>query len=264
MTFKNYDFKENTLGFSKAVLEAVEKNYNAAKDIFYADAFGVDFHKCFSPLASSIFVYKNANEFEKLLSRKEAAYLQKRSPYNPHDYSLEVSRSAGGSMSGWATLKFLGAEGFQSILGGVLEKKFYLFKQLQKHTNIVCVNNDDTGFGTLLRIYGKNINAATQYDNELRDPKFKAALKRNNKMTEAIGELLWKWFRESKIINGQPTAYLSVTTGFRPATYNADMKDEKAVIYAIKIYPVNIFVTQEGIDHAIDCIVAARDELAAD
>lgn len=261
MTFKDYDFKANPLRFSTPALAAIRKNYKAVKDIFYADAFGVDFHKCFCPLGSSIFVYKNAGELERLLSRSEAAYLQKRSPYNPHDYSLEVSRSAGGSMSGWATLKFLGAEGFQQILGGILENKIYLLQQLRKHPDMVCVNREDTGWVTLLRIYDKGVTAAPQYEAELNNPKFKAALKRTNKKLEAIGELLWTWFREGKKINGKPTAYLSVTTGFRPVTYNADMRDEKAVVYAIKIYPVNVFITPESIDHAIDCIVAARNEI---
>ncbi|HEV8082740.1 MAG TPA: pyridoxal-dependent decarboxylase [Chitinophagaceae bacterium] len=264
MTFKDYNFKENVLSFSAPALKAIDKNYKAVKDIFYADAFGVDFHKCFSPLASSIFVYKNAKEFEQLLSRKEAGYLQKRSPYNPHNYSLEVSRSAGGSMSGWATLKFLGAEGFQTMLGNILENKIYLVHQLQKHKDIVCVNSEDTGWVTLLRIYARGVNAAGQYENELKNPTYKAVLKRNNKTIDAIGELLWKWFREGKKINGRPTAYLSTTTGFRPATYNVDLKDKKAVIYAIKIYPVNVFITRESMDHAVDCIVAARDEIVAD
>ena len=41
LAFKNYNFKENPLGFSDAVLPYLEKNYNAIKGIFFADAFGV-------------------------------------------------------------------------------------------------------------------------------------------------------------------------------------------------------------------------------
>lgn len=263
LTFKQYDFESNPLAFSEPTLFAIKKNYNAVKDILYADAFGVDFHKCFCPLNSSLFVYKNAHEFERLLRRTEAAYLQKRSPYNPHDYTLEVSRSASGSMAGWATLKSLGAEGFQRILGTVLENKMYLLKQLQRCTDIVCVNEEDTGWATLLRIYGKDVVAAQQYGQELNDPKHRGTLVRNNKMLGAIGELLWKWFREGKQLNGKPTAYLSITTGFRPALYNAGCQDKKAVIYALKVYPVSVFVTKESIDHAIACISAARDAVAA-
>jgi L-2,4-diaminobutyrate decarboxylase len=66
IAFKNYDFKKNPLGFSEEVLPYLEKNYNAIKGIFYADAFGVDFHKTgFSPYISSAFVYKNAENLNR-------------------------------------------------------------------------------------------------------------------------------------------------------------------------------------------------------
>lgn len=261
LTFKDYNFKANPLRFSEKALKAIQENYGAVKDILYADAFGVDFHKCFSPIVSSIFIYKNAHEFEKLLNRKESAYLEKRSPYNPNGYTLEVSRPAGGSISGWATLKFLGAEGFQAILGNVLERKIYLQQQLVNHKDIVCVNSENNGFVALLRIYKPDTDAAKQYTCELTDKKHKSALLKNNKMIHAIGELLWKWFREGKKINGQFTTYLSITTGFRNTVYNKNGHDEKAVIYAIKIYSVNVFVTNEIMDHAIGCIIAARDKV---
>ena len=261
IAFKNYDFTTNSLGFSKAVLPYLEKNYNAIKGIFYADAFGVDFHKTgFSPYISSVFVYKNAEEFESLLSREASAYLQPRSPYNPLNYTLEVSRAATGSMAGWATLKFFGHEGFQSVLGGILENKVYLQNQIAKNPEIVCVNPSDFGLVTLLRIYAKDFNAQVQFDCELQDPEFREDLIKHNKLTEAIGNILFEWFRSGKKINGHCTPYLSFSTGFRAAEYNRDMKDRDAVIYAIKMFPMNVYITPEVMNHVLDCIVAARDE----
>ncbi|MGD0711876.1 MAG: pyridoxal-dependent decarboxylase, partial [Bacteroidales bacterium] len=164
LAFKDYDFKTNPLGFSDVVLPYIEKNFNAIKGIFYADAFGVDFHKTgFSPYISSAFIYKNAEEFESLLSRGGQAYLQPRSPYNPMNYTLEVSRAATGAMAGWATLKFFGYEGFQSVLGGILENKVYLKNQIAKNSEMVCVNSSDYGLATLLRIYPKDVDARVQY-----------------------------------------------------------------------------------------------------
>jgi len=262
IVFKTYDFKANPLGFSNEVLPYLEKNYNAVKGIFYADCFGVDFHKSgFSPYISSAFVYKNADEFESLLSREQSAYLQPRSPYNPLNYTLEVSRAATGAMAGWATLKYFGYEGFQSILGGILENKVYLQNQLTKNQDMVCVNPDDYGFVTLLRIYPKGINPVDQFNNELNDPTFKTDLIKHNKFIHAIGDKLFEWFRSNKKINGQATPYLSFTTGFRPTTYNRDFHDNDATIYAIKIFPLNVHITAVIMNHVLDCIVAARDEL---
>jgi len=262
IAFKNYDFKKNPLGFSEAVLPYLEKNYNAIKGIFYADAFGVDFHKTgFSPYISSAFVYKNAAEFESLLSRKASAYLQPRSPYNPLNYTLEVSRTATGSMAGWATLKFFGHEGFQSVLGGILENKVYLKNKIELNPEMVCVNPFDYGLVTLLRIYPKGFDAQIQFNSELRDPVFRADLIKYNKLTHAIGDKLFEWFRSGKKINNHCTPYLSFSTGFRTAEYNREMKDSEAVIYAIKMFPMNVFITPEVMDHVLECIIAARDEV---
>jgi len=264
IAFKNYDFKINPLGFSEEVLPYIEKNYNAIKGIFYADAFGVDFHKTgFSPYISSTFVYKNAEEFESLLSRGGSAYLQPRSPYNPLDYTLEVSRAATGSMAGWATLKFFGHEGFQSVLGGILENKVYLKNQIEKKSEMVCVNPSDYGLVTLLRIYPEGIDAQAQFNSELQDPAFREQLIKHNKLTHTIGDTLFEWFRSGKKINGQCTPYLSFSTGFRTAEYNRDMKDSEAVIYAIKMFPLNVHITPEVMDHVLECIIAARDEVTS-
>lgn len=264
MAFKNYDFKTNPLGFSEEVLTCIEKNYTAIKDIFYADAFGVDFHKTgFSPYISSTFVYKDANEFESLLSRGPSAYLQPRSPYNPLNYTLEVSRAATGSLAGWATLKFFGHEGFQSVLGGILENKVYLKNRIASTVEMVCVNPSDYGLVTLLRIYPKGVEAQVQFDYELKDQAYRQDLIDNNKRTQAIGDILFEWFRSGKQVNGMCTPYLSFSTGFRPTEYNRDMKDSKAMIYAIKIFPMNVHITPEVMNHVLDCISAARDHVLA-
>lgn len=262
IVFKDYDFKLNPLGFSEEVLPYLERNYNAVKGIFYADCFGVDFHKSgFSPYISSTFVYKDAQEFELLLSREQSVYLQPRSPYNPLNYTLEVSRAATGSMVGWATLKFFGYEGFQSILGGILENKVHLKKQIEKHAEMVCVNAADDGFVTLLRIYPKAVDATTQYVRELCNSDSREELIEHNEFTHAIGDKLFEWSRSGKKINGQFTPYLSFTTGFRTAEYNRNAKDKEAVVYAIKIFPLNVNITPEIMNHVLDCIVAARDEV---
>lgn len=262
IAFKNYDFKANPLGFSDSVLPYIEKNYNAIKGIFYADAFGVDFHKTgLSPYISSAFVYKNTEEFESILSRGVTAYLQPRSPYNPMDYTLEVSRAATGSLAGWATLKFFGYQGFQSVLGGILENKVYLQSQIAKKSEMVCVNPSDYGLVTLLRIYPKGVDARTQYERELKDPKFREALIQHNQLTKAIGNKLFEWFRSGKKINGQCTPYVSFSNGFRTTEYNRDSVDPVAVIYAIKMFPMNVYITPEVMNHVLDCIIAARNHV---
>lgn len=259
LAFKEYDFNKNPLQFSQKVLHSAKKNLEAISEIEYADAFGVDFHKTFAPLTSSMFVYKNKDEFEQLLNREEAAYLQERGDYNPHQYTLEVSRNASGSMAGWATLKYLGAEGIQSILAHGLHNKNILLEKLDDFNDMVCVNDEDHGSVALIRIYPEHIDAKNTYEQELFQPLFSDQLALYNDLTQKIGDLLWKWFRERKTINGLPTAYLSFTKGFRTTRY--EDSTEQQPVYALKIYPVSVFVNDEHILHAIRCIRAAREEI---
>ena len=126
---------------------------------------------------------------------------------------------------------------------------------------MVCVNAADDGFVTLLRIYPKAVDATTQYVRELCNSDSREELIEHNEFTHAIGDKLFEWSRSGKKINGQFTPYLSFTTGFRTTEYNRNAKDKEAVVYAIKIFPLNVNITPEIMNHVLDCIVAARDEV---
>jgi L-2,4-diaminobutyrate decarboxylase len=184
-----------------------------------------------------------------------------RTPYNPMYYTLEVSRTASGSLAGWATLKYFGMEGMQAILGGILETKYYLYDLLKTHSEMVCVNPDDTGLITLFRAYPNGIDATAQYAKELNESGSRADLIKHNELTKAIGDKLYEWYREGKQIDGKYTPYMSFSTGFRNTEYNIDGGDAEAVVYAIKAFPMNVFVTPEVMKWALHCVNAARDEV---
>ena len=176
-------------------------------------------------------------------------------------YTLEVSRTASGSLAGWATLKYFGKEGMQSILGGILETKFYLYDLLKTHSDMICVNPDDTGLITLFRVYPTGTDAADQYKKELADKTSRADLQKHNKLTKDVGDKLYEWFRAGKKIDGKYTPYMSFSTGFRNTEYNREGTDTDAVIFAIKAFPMNVFVTPEIMKWALHCVAAARDEV---
>jgi hypothetical protein len=216
-----------------------------------------------APYVSSCFLYKDAAEFESLHRRGEDAYLQARTPYNPMYYTLEVSRTASGSLAGWATLKYFGMEGMQAILGGILETKYYLYDLLSTHPDMACVNPDDSGLVTLFRVYPKGVDAEAQFALELNDPRFREDLLHHNRLTEAVGNKLFEWYTGGKTLDGKYTPHLSFTTGFRTATYDRDGSDPAATVYALKSFPMNVFVTPEVMQWALHCVHAARDEVLA-
>ena len=260
--FKDYDFKNNPLEFSDRILPILRHNGAMMREIEHADCVGIDFHKVgFAPYVSSCFLYKNADEFETLHRRGGDAYLQVRTPYNPMYYTIEVSRTANGALAAWATMKYFGMAGFQAPLGGILETRYYLYDLLEEQHDMVCVNKEDTGLINLYRVYPKGVDAKVQYQKELTNPGGRPDLVQNNHLTEAVGNLLFEWYRTGKKIDGQFTPWMSFSTGFRVTEYNRDEKDPDEVVFALKSFPMNPFVTTEIMKHTVRCVLAARDEV---
>ena len=54
---------------------------------------------------------------------------------------------------------------------------------------------------------------------------------------------------------------MSFSTGFRNTEYNRDGTDAEAVIYALKAFPMNVFITPEIMQWMLHCVEAARDEV---
>ena len=129
---------------------------------------------------------KDLHRFQSLMSRPGSAYLQARTCYNPGLYTLEVSRTGSYSMAAWATLKYMGKEGFRSILGGILDIQHYFRDEaIANEPTAVCVNESDHGFVTLFRVYPTSVSdAATQYERELTDPSAKGELDTTTSSTE--------------------------------------------------------------------------------
>jgi len=266
LTFKDYDFASNPLGFSEKTLIAIQANLLGVKNIQYADAVGCDFHKVgWGPYNCSIFMVKNywkqnpatKTSFQEKMLRPGSDYLQARTSYNPGLYTLEVSRSSSYSMAGYAALTYLGKTGFWALLGGILEAKEYLRDQLASKSRFVCANDADNGFSTIFRVYPSGTDAKTQYNNELNEQASESDLHKYNLLQQSVANTLWNWFRSGKKLStGDQVPYTGLTTGFRPTNYNPDWSDKDAVIFGIKAFPMNINVD----DHTMDLVLTAVQE----
>ena len=131
LAFSTYDFKQNPLQFSPKALKILEQNYQQVKHLHLSDALGVDFHKTgWAPYISSLFMVKDYAKFRELLDRPTPAYLQDLTDYNPLKFTLETSRNGASSMAAWATLRLFGREGFQVMLGRIIEVGWFLRSQM--------------------------------------------------------------------------------------------------------------------------------------
>ncbi|HUO91035.1 MAG TPA: hypothetical protein VMU08_17825, partial [Rhizomicrobium sp.] len=65
-------------------------------------------------------------------------------------------------------------------------------------------------------------------------------------------------------VDDQYTPYMSFSTGFRVADYNRDGADPDAVVYALKMFPMNVHCSPQTMKHALKCVAAARDAVEAE
>jgi len=242
LAFRTYDFVRNPLQFSADALVAIKENARRIADLHYADAIGCDFHKTgWSPYNCSLFMVKEYELFTKLLERPAPAYLQDRTTYNPGHFTLETSRSGTYSTAGWATLKLMGYEGFQVMLGRIMEVEVYFRKLLAETRNLVCVNPTDHGFVTLFRVYPDWVDAKAQYKRELTDPAARDELYWYNMLQQNVANKLFAMLRDpSQSVPGwEFPPYTSFTAGYRPTIYAPNETDKRYWVYGLKAFPMS-------------------------
>ena len=139
--------------------------------------------------------------------------------------------------------------------------RLYMDSLIERQTEMVMADSDDTGFITLFRVYPKGTDARQQFSNELNDRNYRADLIANNRFQQAVGEKMFHWYLEGHKINGKPTPHIAYSTGFRTASWNKDGSDAEGTVYALKTYPMNVYNNPVVMDHVITCVLAARDEV---
>lgn len=242
LAFSTYDFTQNPLQFSQKALRILERNYQQVKHLHLSDAVGVDFHKTgWAPYTCSLFMVKDFAKFTKLLDRPTPAYLQDLTPYNPLKFTLETSRNGAAAMAAWATLRLFGREGFQVMLGRIIEVGLFLRQLIARDNNIVCVNPDNYGFVTLFRVYPSHINAKEQYEKELTDPEYREDLRAYNFLQQRLANKLFEMLRDpgQKVPGWENPPFMGFTAGYRPPAYDPAESDHRYWIYALKAFPMS-------------------------
>ena len=151
--FRDYDFKNNPLKIGKIALEKIEKQCKKIQEIKYADSFGVDFHKTgFCSYLASLYITLDRDELFQQNGYKGIPYEElEYGNYSPFQYTLELSRSLSGPIAAYVNLKLFGIEGYQRIIGGLMDTSEYLKAELDKNPRFEVINeNDSDGFVTLL------------------------------------------------------------------------------------------------------------------
>lgn len=145
--YKFYSFSENKLGLSDMVLNKIEKMCRLISDVKYADSIGIDFHKTgFCPYASSLILTRDRREIYKLNENSPVPLSDVQyGGYSPSNYTLELSRSSTGPLAALTSLQLFGIEGYQKLLGDIIEGACALIEYLSKEDCFEVINKNTNG-----------------------------------------------------------------------------------------------------------------------
>ncbi|MBO4294994.1 MAG: hypothetical protein J5896_06090 [Alphaproteobacteria bacterium] len=252
--FKDYDFKNNPLKFSKESIRKIHSLCQKISEIKYADSIGIDFHKTgFCPYTSSIFMIKNKNRYFSLNPCKNVPLEELVwGNFAPFQTSLELTRSASGAVSALICLKSLGKKGFQNIIGNLFSSTEIFRKRITKDKRIELINAETEGLATLFIIKPKAYENMNLQEILLLPSQ---EIEKIRQFNVGYGKFIQKLSHEGKI-NFTYTSSRSYTIG------NTGIK-----IGAIKAYPLSVFLniatTKEivkEISKTIDLFVLSGEE----
>jgi len=250
LNFIDYDFEKNPLGFSKNVLLRIMDTVNRISQIKFADSFGVDFHKTgYVPYISSMIIVKNRDDLTLLCRDKKnmTPLFHDESAYNPGVFTLETSRSASNILATWMTLKTLGREGYQVLIGHTIEISEFAREEIAKHEKygLYVVNGKPFGCDIFIRCYPPRVLPKEIYKKELWDD---SQLEIYTEYTNRFA----KWFFTNKSLGDNGVALSKTSAAFYTHTGSP--------MVALRIYLLNPYITPKSIKILIERLVKAKIE----
>ena len=248
--FNDYSWEANPLGFRPRTIRALAGVQRRIRHLGLADSLGVDFHKTgFCPYVSSLFLVKDRRDFD-LLSRspEQMPYLYHFGEHRPGMFTLEASRGGAGAMSALANLLLLGKQGWQALLGHLVEMSQVLREHLDGHSATTVVNRDNFGTVTLFRVYPEGVDTFFVPRREFSDPEFRDSLRRHNEYNRRIAAYL-----HDEALAGRGVV-ISLTECYRLTPYGEP-------IVALKSYILSPFVDEESVALLVRKVIEARDHI---
>ncbi|MFM9114840.1 MAG: pyridoxal phosphate-dependent decarboxylase family protein [Planctomycetota bacterium] len=149
------ELAENSLQFSEPVIAALRSVVQRVREVGRADSLGIDFHKtAFVPYISSLLLVRDRQDLSRLArDRSLMPYLFHSGAHHPGMFTLETTRSASGVLAALASLRVLGRQGLQLLLGRAVQWSLRLREKLREVPGVVILNPLNFGPVTLYRVY---------------------------------------------------------------------------------------------------------------
>jgi glutamate/tyrosine decarboxylase-like PLP-dependent enzyme len=158
--FRGYDFERNPLKINPATLEGLRRNVERADELRYADSFTVDFQKWgYVPYTSSLVMFKDRRDLKALENAPENfSYFERDLQGQTHLQStIECSRGAAGLFGAYAALRYLGVEGYRTVIAHCLQNANYFRQELGRlgFAKVLAAENQGPSVG--FRLYDPEV-----------------------------------------------------------------------------------------------------------
>ncbi|WP_338674351.1 pyridoxal-dependent decarboxylase [Streptomyces sp. SCSIO 30461] len=249
--FNDYDFEVNPLGFAARTLRALAGARHRIKALSLADSVGIDFHKTgFAPYICSLVVFKDGHDLQHLGRKPETMpMLYQHGDYHPGLYTLETSRMGGSALAAIANLRLLGRQGWQSVLGYIVDLSQHLRDLLEGQPHIRVLNRDSVGIVTLFRVYPEGVDTFDIERRELTDSAMREEVRTYNEYNHRIADYL-----HERAMQGKGVA-ISRTDAYRETLFGEP-------VLALKSYLVSPFDNEESVELVVRNVLEARQALA--
>lgn len=248
--FLDYDFEANPLDIDEATLMGLRRHVELFRQLKYADSFAVDFHKWgFVPYASSLVMVKDKSSFKALEHDPEQfSYFERSDTAHSHLQStIEASRSAVGVFSAYASLEYLGLEGYRTLIAHSLQNATYFCRRLEEIPGVTLLAPHNDGPSVTFRIYDPKV---------VKDPREELAFELKHGLDPLNRERLQRntaYHREDFLKRGKRDLYtnwVEYAAHTDYDEYNACVRipGEKAVFF-------NPLITTKQIDSFIDLLL---------
>jgi glutamate/tyrosine decarboxylase-like PLP-dependent enzyme len=251
--FNDYDIDANPLGFRRRTVRALAGAKRRICHLHLADSIGIDYHKTgFTPYIASQILVKDRRDFD-LISRapEQMPYLYQYGDYKPGMFTLETSRPGTGVLAALANLRLFGQEGWQALLGHLVEMAQLLREQLEGYATTTVLNRENFGTVTIFRVYPPDVDTFAIKQQEFGDPAFRGFLLKHNDYNRRIFDYL-----HCEALAGRGVL-LSLTDCYRMTSYGEP-------IVGLKSFILSPFVDEEHVQTVVEKVREAQAKVPAD
>lgn len=229
--FLGYDFEANELRINRRTLEGIRRNVERFAELRYADSFTVDFQKWgYVPYTSSLVMFRERDDLLYLRNDPENyCYFERDTQGHTHLQStVECSRGGVGVFGAYAALKYLGVEGYRTLVAHCVQNANYFRYQLKKLGFVKVFATENQGPSVGFRMYDPDVvedpEAEYEYEYHIRnDAEYIERVRRND-----------AWHRERFLQRGKVGLYTNwiefvAHTGYDERGHVRRLPGEKAV-----------------------------------